>query len=813
MTEKGSGARSAHALFQQARAALQAGQLAEAVRWGQQCLRRHPDHLGALQLSIAALGGLGQVDQAVQLGRRAVKAHPREPALRLNLATALGRQGRHEEAILAAREAVRLAPRNPKPRLYLASAQRDAGQLANAVGTVRSAHALVPDNPGVVARCADVLISAGEWVEAASMLGPVLREETEAAPAWSQAARLALEQQDLALARDHAQKARELVPAEGRAWSIECSALEQQGAVEELAERVREAAQALGAADPVVAHWRGVLAARQGDDRAAARYWNQALAADPTFTPAAARLSSLTLQYDDARAAERFAAIGLRHAPLDGGLNRAMVVALERQGRGDEATRWLSHYRRRQPADHQARDAAVYLHLRLCNWRALDEVLGEFRAALDAGESPDPSTHNAHSVLALPVESPVQNQVLGAVSEEVRRRVGAVRPLELPAAPDDGVLRVGYISPDIREHPTLHLGGHVFGMHDRDRVTVHVYSVGPSGESPRRERVKQEADVFRDLYGVPDDKADALIRGDRLHVLVDAGGYTTYSRPELLARRPAPVQIGWMVYAGSTRSDWLDYYLGDATVTPPEIAEAQFTEQVITLPGCYLPTDNAQTIGPAGARSDHGLPTHGVVFACFNNHYKISADVFARWMRILQAVPGSVLWLLEPQALVVEHLRNAAMEAGVDPDRLIFAPRVDKPAHLGRHRHADLFLDTPWYNAHTTGVDALWAGLPLLSVAGGDSLARRVGASLLENVGLPELVMPDWDAYEAEAIALARDPDRLIRLRTRLESGLTDSALFNSSHYVRALEWAYHEAWARFSAGERPASFVVPPEV
>ena len=294
------------------------------------------------------------------------------------------------------------------------------------------------------------------------------------------------------------------------------------------------------------------------------------------------------------------------------------------------------------------------------------------------------------------------------------------------------------------------------------------------------------------------------IAADRIDILVEMMGCSGYTRLEALAARPARVQMSWLAYPGTTGADFIDYVVGDRWITPPESA-ADFSEQLVRLPHCYLPTDREQPVAAtAGCRRDHGLPEEAFVFACINNAYKFEPEIFGVWMRILSRVPGSVLWLKSGGATMEANLGREAEARGVSPDQLRFARNnLPKPDHLARLRLADLFLDTHVYNAHTTAADALWAGLPVLTCPG-KTFASRVGASLLEAVELPELIAGDLDHYERLAVRLAGDSGELGRLRGRLADNRGACPLFDTPRFVRNLERGYRAVWAIHEAGEKP---------
>lgn len=364
-------------------------------------------------------------------------------------------------------------------------------------------------------------------------------------------------------------------------------------------------------------------------------------------------------------------------------------------------------------------------------------------------------------------------------------------------------IRIGYVSPNFRNHPTSHLMVQLFELHDHQRFEIFVYSQGNDDRSEYRRRIQQASDHFVDVNAATSTETAERIEKDGIDILVERAGYTNKARPEVFALRPAPVQVNYIGFPGTLGADYIDYIITDPVVSPPG-SEHSLTEQPVYLPDSYLVTDSRQQVaGQCPSRAECGLPAHGFVFCSFNNNFKIEPTMFAIWMRLLRSVPGSVLWLLRSSDAAEESLRGAARDAGVDPGRLVFAPRAPKDAHLARHAHADLFLDTRYYNAHTTAVDALYVGLPVLTCPG-ESFASRVGASVAAAAGLEKLIVPDLQAYEHKALALARDPERLTAARNHL-NGVRKSALFDTAAYARHLEQGFEAMWARHLEGLPPA--------
>ena len=369
-------------------------------------------------------------------------------------------------------------------------------------------------------------------------------------------------------------------------------------------------------------------------------------------------------------------------------------------------------------------------------------------------------------------------------------------------------IRIGYLSADFHHHATAMLIAEVLETHDRGAFEIVGYSLGPDDGSALRARLVQAFDRFVDLRGASDADAAAMIRADAIDVLLDLKGFTQHARVAILAHRPAPVQVNYLGFPGTMGVPFIDYLVADAHVLP-EHHEIYFDEKVARLPDCYQPNDRTRAIPRRAAeRARFGLPSQGFVFCCFNSCYKITPEVFDVWMRLLTQLPDSVLWLLASSRQAVANLRREAEARGVAAERLIFAAFAATDEHLERLAQADLFLDTCPVNAHTTASEALWAGLPLVTCSG-ETFASRVAGSLLRAAGLPELVTTSLTAYEAAALALARDPGRLRALRDRLRDNRATAPLFDTARYTRHFEAALRTMVERHDRGLLPESFDV----
>lgn len=371
-------------------------------------------------------------------------------------------------------------------------------------------------------------------------------------------------------------------------------------------------------------------------------------------------------------------------------------------------------------------------------------------------------------------------------------------------------ITVGYISSEYYNHATSQLFTELFELHDRKRFKIAGFGVAADDGSAIGKRIRKAFDQFFDLERDLTDDAVRKITDAGVDILVDLGsGHTSDVRRDILLSRTAPLQVGYLGYPGTSGTSATHYIIVDEIVLPPE-NRAYFTEAPIYLPDTYQVNDRKRPVAPPGAsRRDMGLPETGVVFCCFNETRKILPNVFRIWMRILGRVPDSVLFLLGATETARQNLRKEAAASGIAPDRLVFGGRLKPAEHLARYRHCDLFLDTWPYGAHTTASDALWVGCPVATVLR-PAFPGRVAASLLHATGLDELVTRTPAEYEDLAVKIGMDAEYRGRLRARLSEARSSCALFDTPRFVRGLEWAYEEIWARHLRGEKPAPLIVP---
>jgi len=457
----------------------------------------------------------------------------------------------------------------------------------------------------------------------------------------------------------------------------------------------------------------------------------------------------------------------------------------------------------------RARGFLAYLEREACRWDEAERELAQLRKAVQA--MPDAGAVEANAfVHAVLVDDPLEVRKIAAW--QARHLAAGASPLPRRGArAHDGRLRIGYLSADFHQHATSQLTAQTFEAHDRARFEVTLFSAGPDDGSALRRRMCAASEHFVDLRGLTMAQMADVIRERKVDILIDVKGDTNGGIVPVMARRPAPIQVNWLGFPGTSGADFIDYLIGDAIVTPLQ-HEAHFSERIAQMPLCYQPNDSQRALPVPQPRSAWGLPEHTLVLCGFHQSYKISREVFDSWCRLLHALPDAVLWLLCWNANVQGTLTRAAAARGIDPARLVFADLLPAEQHFSRLASADVFLDTWPCNAHTTASEALWAGVPVVSVIG-TTFAQRVAASLLHAYGVPEGVCRDVAHYEETIIGLAGDRALRESLRQRLIAQRTGHRLFDGARFARDLEALYERMWARAVAGRPPQHLPAQPGV
>ena len=487
--------------------------------------------------------------------------------------------------------------------------------------------------------------------------------------------------------------------------------------------------------------------------------------------------------------------------PADGVLNYWLGIGLADLGMKAEAAECLrtSLLLDLGPLEVGVRDLLAYYERQACDWAAAQEQLPRLVRAIEA-LPPGQAVYAAPFTHATLLDDPaVQLKAAKAHALHVER---GVVPLPARAPANNLRLRLGYVSADFHQHATTHLMAQLLESHDDTRYEVFLYSLGRSDGSAMRRRIEACGARLVDAWELSAAELARRIRADCIDILVDLKGYTRDARPAVFAHRPAPVQVAYLGYPGTCGAPYMDYIVGDPVVTPLEAA-AHYSEKIAQMPGSYQCNDGTRAPPLPARRSEHGLPDEARVLCAFNESYKISPGVFDVWCRVLRSLPQAVLWLLECNTAATSALKREALARGVDPKRLIFAPKIDPARHLQRLTCADLYLDTWPCNGHTTASDMLWAGVPVVTVIG-RTFASRVATSLLHAIGLPELVCGDIGQYERRIVDLAQDPLQLKTLRSRVLDARHHSELFDGAAAARHLEALFERMWSRALAGQPP---------
>jgi len=828
--------------FGQAAALHQQGRLDEAEALYRQILETEPGHADAHHMLGVGACQRGDLEQGVRLIERAIAASPNDAVFHNNLGNAFRELGRLDDAIRSFAAAAKLNPNLAEAHYNTANIHMHQGRPQGAATCYRKALAIKPAYVEAMANLGTVLKELGQPHDAVECFETVLRTRPDLAEvhynlgnALRDLGRFedatASYRQAVALKPEYAEALSNLgsalvelgrlddaVTAQQQALSVRPDypeALSNLGIAFDKLGRLGDAAKAYEkaiAAKPTLAaahsNYGNVLKQLGRLDDAAASY-QRAIAINPGYTEALANLGAAFNQMGLSEDAVTFLRKSLATNPEYAEAHYNLGNAL-----GDQLAEALDCYRsaaRLDAGHHFARAILLHRLQHACAWAEFKDLEPDVDAAMQAALNEDrPPAVTPFAMLTRRGDGSLNLAVAKAASDAAARQMAGLDSGFTVAKRQsrNDKITIGYLSADFHNHATAHLMRGLFAHHDRAAFSIQVFSYGPDDGSDYRATIQAGCDQFHDIQNASHLEAAQRIHGAKVDILIDLKGHTGSSRMEICALRPAPVQAAYLGFPGTSGADYMDYILTDAIVTPPEDAP-HYTEAFLTLPGSYQVTDNTQEISDAPvSRADCGLPDVGFVFCSFNASYKIDPRMFDVWMRLLGAVPGSVLWLLKSNDLAEANLKAEAEARGIDPNRLVFAGKMAKDMHLARHRLADLALDTRLCGGHTTTTDALWAGLPVITLEGGHFVSR-VAVSLLRAHDMAELITHSLDEYEALALTLATDPDRLQAVTSRLTANRDTTPLFDTPRFARNLEGAYRLMWERHLAGDAPAPIVV----
>ena len=752
---------------------------------------------GSLYLRLGiALSSQGKLADAVTALREAAARSPGDVDVHLNLGNTLAERGEAEEALACYNRVLALQRNHPAALFNLGNLHRNAGRFEEAENCYKRVLAVTPNDADVHNNLGLVYERQGRLDESAACLRHALALSPGHAHALSNLGNVLRQRGLLEEAAARCEQALALRPNFVDALinlGIVRGEQGRPGEAQSLYERALRAAP--GNSDAYLNL--GALLSAQGRWKAALACYRKALEASPRQARLHNDLGNALRDRGNLEEAIVAYKTALDIDPKSATGHYNLAEALKGAGRFDEAIASYERALALKPDFLRALGALTYVRQHVCDWGGIDASWQRLRAEAigKAGSGISP-----FSILYMPFTAQEQ---LACAREWARETLGRAETMRAgsrfdhPSRARPGRLRVGYLSWDFHQHATAYLVAELFELHDRSRFEVSAYSYGPDDGSAIRARIKSGCEHFSDVGEESYIETAQRIRRDGIDVLVDLKGYTLGSRSRILALRPAPVQVNWLGFPGSMGTDCVDYLLADPFIIP-EGEERHYAEKVVRLPDCYQVNDRKREIGAVTpSREACGLPADGVVLCSFNQTAKILPDVFASWMRIMKAVPGSVLWLLETNRWAAENLRRSATEHGVAAGRIVFAPHRPVAEHLARYRLADLALDTFPYTSHTTAADALWAGCPLVTRVG-DTFASRVAGSVLISAGLSDLVTESPADFERLAIELASTPGRLQAIRHRLRDGRDSCALFDTPRFARNLENAYETMFAAF---------------
>jgi len=846
----------------------QKGQLAQARAIYENVLKIQPKHPDALHLLGVIASQTNNHQRAIELIDKAIEIYPNNPAFYSNRGNALKELGRMEAAVASYKKAIAIKPDYAeacnnlgnvlnelgRPETALASfdqaiaikpdyaeahnnrgnSLKDLGRLEAALASFDKAVAIKPDYANAYYNRGRALKELGQLEAAIASYDEAIATRPNFADAYNSRGNLLKDLGQLEAALSSYDKAIAIKPDYAEAYYNRGATLQKQGNLEAAISSYDKAVAVKP--DYAEAYYnRGAALLELKQLEAALASYDQAIAIKPDYADSYNNRGNVLKELWQLEAAivSYDKAISLKPDYAEAYNNRGVVLQELKQletaiASYDQAIAikpYAEAYNNRGAAhkDLGQLEAALasyeqaiaikpdypflfgsllHVKMHLCDWDGLEAALEKLGTQIELGErvsSPFP-------VLAL-FDSPALQR--SAAQIWVRQRhppSDSLGPISKKAR--GGRIKLGYYSADFHNHAVAYLMAGLFELHDRSKFELIAFSFGPDTKDEMRQRVSAAFDKFIDVRARSDREVAKLSRELGIDIAVDLVGFTLDNRPGIFAERCAPIQVSYLGYPGTMGADYIDYILADKFVIPEE-NQRYYTEKVVYLPDCYQVNDSKRRIAEhTPTRAEAGLPEQGFVFCCLNNSYKITPEMFDTWMRLLNKVKASVLWLFQSSADITANLLREAQARGVNPNRLIFAPRIPVEDYLARYRLADLFLDTLPYNAGTTASDALWAGLPVLTCAG-NTFVGRMASSLLHAIGLPELITHSLPDYEALALKLATEPERLCEIKDKLGKNRLTTPLFDTARFTHHLEAAYTAMHERYQADLPPEHIAI----
>jgi predicted O-linked N-acetylglucosamine transferase (SPINDLY family) len=763
----------------------------------QNALNLNPVSISALSNWGSCLNALGQHHEAIKALERALALNKNMAVLWFNAANILCDLGDFNKANMYYEKALELNPQDFLAHNNYGKSLFACGSFDQAINQYQRALELRPDYAEAWSNQGNALNELGRYGEALECYEKSLGLDSDFAQAWSNKGNTLQALKQFSKALDCYNKAISLKPDFVEAWSNKGNVLNE---LKNYKEALLCYNKALGFDSFYAEAWsnKGITLQALKRYEEALYCYNKALELNPNFTEA--WLNQGNALNELKRYAEALVSynksLSLNQNSVEGMSNRAAILNMLKQY-GEAIDQYQKILDIKNDAE-WINGALLDSKIKICSWVNFQDDQEGLVEKLKNSEK----TINPFQFLAWLDDSTLQRQASRIYAEHSffeNKILG-----EPPKHPRHQKIKIAYFSADFRKHPVAQLIVELFERHDRTRFELYGFSLRePENEDDLRLRIKDSFDHFYEVENKTDQEIAAMARGLEIDIAVDLGGYTQFAKTEIFSFRAAPIQVNYLGYPGTMGAPYMDYIVADPTLIPEQSQEF-YIEKIAYLPDTYQPNDRKRQISSKQfTKSELGLPEQGFVFCCFNNNFKINPQVFDCWATILKQVPGSILWLLEDNALAKDNLQKEALARGIAPERLVFAGRLKTSEHLARHSLADLFLDTFPYNAHTTASDALWAGLPVLTLIG-QSFAARVAASLLNAIDLPELVTQNQQEYEALAVELATHPEKLAQIKQKIQAHRLTKPLFDTPRYTQNIEAAYTQMYERYQADLPP---------
>jgi predicted O-linked N-acetylglucosamine transferase (SPINDLY family) len=779
---------------------LESGDVGACIGQCRQALLVSPSHYEALHVLAQAHLIQGELEDCLMVTTKILALHPNDAVALNNMGVALDGMNRLEEAIAAYTKSSQIDPRFGDPIQNRALALDKLGQHAAAEKVFRELIELFPDNAEAYYGLGNALCSQKRVPEAVEAFRSAVKIQPDYGLAWFNLGNALLDQKLWDEAIEAYGYSSNNLPYHAATYS-NCGNAYTAKHMHEEAQELYDAAVACNPKFFEAYFNKAVLYNLNGRFLQAIEACHKVIQINPDHPKVMNALGVALAGIKHHVAAIDAFEKAVEQNPKQVEAWSNMAGSYEILQKHEDAVRCCKEAMKLDPDYPNLRARMAFKQLYICDWSDSNETLNTLLSRLEHGTACDPFRYVAFSQ-----DAKLHHKIALGWAKSLEKPLINLDPPRVP--PIHQRIRIGYFSADFHLHATALLAARMFELHDKDRFETYAFSFGPDRKDEMFHRLNRSFDHWIDIRAMDDMSVVKKARELEIDIAVDLKGYTLDHRIGIFQLRPAPIQISYLGFPGTTGCSFMDYIVADRTIIPPPLRKF-YTEKVIYLPHSYQINDNTKQVpNRRPSRARLGLPNQGFVFCCFNNNYKITPEVFDVWMRLLKKVPGSVLWLLKDNELAEKNLRLEAAKRGVSPERLIFAARTSAPAHLARQRAADLFLDTLPCNAHTTASDALLVGLPVLTCMG-ESFASRVAASLLRAQGLDELVTASLEEYETRALQLATSPAALRRLRTRCKSSIKNGHLFNSHETTVAIEKAYISAYNNLHEMKAPKNISI----